>query len=262
MDLRAPFLFVWAAFALHGTAHATPEPSCADAAVSFEAASAAQTEYAFDAPGHVVAADGVVWSGIEEQALSLLGLEPGCWTGGLVEGPYDDASVYECHPMHCPSTGCPTPCLAYHETACIAPESAGGQVIEALACTRYGDGISREATSGDVVVRGAHLHDLKDDAIEDDFGLSNTRVFDSLLDGVHIAFGDRQRSSQNNDATGTEWEVRDSLIRVRANANPYKQEPGHGGIWKGDANALHQHRYRITNNVFVAQGLKRGGLLF
>ncbi len=245
----------------HGSAAPAP-PSCADLGSTFEQATTGQTEYAFSTPGHVVEAQGIAWSGIEGEALALLGSAPGCWKGGLVDGPYDDASVYECNRTHCPSEGCPSPCLAYHTTACMAPESSAGLVIESFECAHYGDGISRELDSGDLVLRRVRLHDLNDDAIEDDYGLSNTRVFGALIDGAHVAFGDRQRSSQNNDATGSEWEVRDSLIRVRANANPYKQRPGHGGIWKGDTNPSHQHRYRITNNVFVAQGLKQGGLLF
>jgi hypothetical protein len=232
------------------------------AGATFEQAAPAKTEYDFATPGHVVTAEGVSWLSIEGEALSLAGSEPGCWTGGLVDGPYDATSVYECNRTHCPSTGCPSPCLAYHTSACMAPESSGGQTIEDFACAHYGDGISRELESGDLVIRRAHLRELNDDAIEDDYGLSNTRVFDSLLDGVNIAFGDRQRSSQDNDATGTEWEVRGSLVRVRANANPYKQRPGYGGIWKGDRNPSHQHRYRVTGNVFVAQGVKEGGLLF
>jgi hypothetical protein len=248
------------------TAPAPPAPaprsSCRDAGVSVERAASARTEYAFRAAGHVVEATGVAWLGTKGHALELAGRAQGCWVGGLVDGPYDDRSVYECRPEHCPLGGCPTPCLAYHVTACIAPGSSGGQVIEDLECAHYGDGISRERTSGDVVARRVHLRDLNDDAVEDDYGLSNTRVFDSLIDGVHCAFGDRQRSSQDNDATGTEWEVRDSLVRVRPNANPYRRRPGHGGFWKGDHDPRHQHRYRLTNNVFVAQGPKRGGLLF
>ena len=256
-------LIVCAALVARGSVQASPPPpSCVDAGSSFEQASATVTEYEFLTPGHVVAAAGIRWLGIEDEALSLLGVERGCFRGGLVDGPYDDASVYECSNVHCPVAGCPEPCLAYHTTACIAPESTGGQEIEDIECSHYGDGISRKLASGDIVLRHAHLHDLQDDAIEDDYGLSNTRVFDSLIDGVHVSFGDRQRSTQNNDATGREWEVRGSLIRVRPDANPYKQRPGHGGFWKGDKSALHQHRYRITNNVFVAQGLKQGGLLF
>jgi hypothetical protein len=254
-----------AALLAHSAGHASPPPpssSCADAGSTFEQASAGKTEYSFSSPGHVVEAEGISWLGIEGHVLSLLGPEQGCWRAGLLDGPYDDASVYECNPTHCPSEGCPSPCLAYHTTACMAPESTGGQGIEDLECAHYGDGISREIASGDLVIRRVHLHDLNDDAIEDDYGLSNTRVFDSLIDGVHGAFGDRQRSSQNNDASGTEWEVRESLIRVRGNQNPYKRRPGHGGFWKGDHVASHQHRYRITNNVFVAQGQKQGGLLF
>jgi hypothetical protein len=236
--------------------------SCIGAGSTFEQATREKTEYSFGSPGHVVVAEDVSWLGIEGNALSLLGSEPGCWSSGFVDGPYDDASVYECNRTHCPIAGCPSPCFAYHTTACMAPESTGGQVIEDFECAHYGDGISREVGSGDLVIRRAHLHDLNDDAIEDDYGLSNTHVFDSLIDGVHGSFGDRMRSSQDNDATGTEWEVRESLIRVRANANPYKRRPGHGGFWKADHNASHQHRYRVTNNVFVAQGLHQDGILF
>jgi len=236
--------------------------SCADAGATFEQASASVTEYTFESAGHVVEAEGVSWLGIEGEVLSLLGSEEGCWSGGSVDGPYDDTSVYECSRTHCPGGVCPDPCLAYHTTACMAPGSSGGQGIEDFECAHYGDGISREFASGDLVIRRVHLHDLNDDAIEDDYGLSSTRLFDSLIDGVQLAFGDRQRSSQNNDATGTEWEVRDSLVRVRADQNPYKQRPGHAGFWKGDRVVTHQHRYRLTDNVFVAQGQKGGGLLF
>jgi hypothetical protein len=260
---RALPAIAFVAFLAHAPDHAaSPWSSCALGSTSVELATRDADEYSFGAPGHVVAADGVTWLGMEGEVLTLLGSEPGCWTGGVVVGPYDDASVYECDSLHCPIEGCPDPCFAYHSAACLAPESIGGQVIEGFECALYGDGISREVSSGDLVIRNAHLHDLNDDAIEDDFGLSDTRVFGSLIDGVFTAFGDRQRISQDNDATGTEWEVRESLVRVRPNANPYKRRPGHGGFWKGDVNPLHQHRYRITNNVFVAQGVKQGGLLF
>jgi len=265
LRLRVVSLIGCAALSAHAPAHASPPSpsySCADAGVTFEQATAGTTEYWFSSPGHVLAAEGVSWLGIMHRALLLLGTEQGCWTGGIADGPYDDTSVYECDDIHCPIGGCPTPCLAYHSTECVAPQAAGGQVIEGLECGHYGDGISRNVESGDLVILRAHLHDLNDDAIEDDFGLSNTRVFDSLIDGVHIAFGDRQRSSADNDATAKEWEVRDSLIRARPNQNPYNRRPGHSAFWKGDRDPVHQHRYRITDNVFVAQGLKQGGLLF
>ena len=237
-------------------------PSCAESGASVERATPERTRYSFKSPGHVVDATGVRWLGERGDALGLRGTAEGCWKGGRVDGPYDGSSVYECEPAHCPEAGCPNPCLAFHVTACMGPGSPGGQQIEDFECTRYGDGISRKHESGDLVIRRVHLHELHDDAIEDDYGLSNTRLFDSLLDGVNVAFGNRQRSSQNNVATGTEWEVRDSLIRVRPNVNPYKRRPGHGGFWKGDRDPTHQQRVRLTSNVFVAQGLKQGGLLF
>ena len=251
-----------ATLSAHTAAHASPAASCADAGATFEQAASGTAVYTYASPGHVVTAEGVSWLDVVHRAITVLGPEPACWTGGVTDGPYDDSSVYECNVIHCPLEGCPIPCLEYHSTECIAPQSAGGLVLEDFECAHYGDGISRELESGDLVIVRAHLHGLNDDAIEDDYGLTNTRVFDTLIDGSHIAFGDRQRSGENNDATGKEWEVRDSLIRSRANYHPYKLRPGHGAFWKGDRDPSHQHRYRITDNVFVAQGLKQGGLLF
>ena len=245
-----------------GHAQSPPAISCVDVGASSERAASNVTQYEFNSVGHVVDASGVAWIEIPDRVLSLHGTEPGCWSGGLVDGPYDDTSVYECAAIHCPAAGCPTPCLAYHGTACVAPHSTGGLSVEDLECAHYGDGISRGSESGDVVVRHVHFHDLQDDAIEDDYGLSNTHIFGSLIDGAHDAFGDRQRSSVSNDAKHTEWEVRSSLVRVRPDANPFKQLPGHGGFWKADPIVPHQHRYRITDNVFVAQGTKQSGILF
>ena len=244
------------------TGRPAAEPACLTSATTTERATPERTRYEFLSPGQAVDARGVRWLGKRGDGLRLRGTARGCWTGGRVDGPYDASSVYECEPEHCPEAGCPTPCLAYHVTACMGPRSPGGAEIEDFECTRYGDGVSRKPESGDLVIRPAYLHDLHDDAIEDDYGHSNTRVFDSLLDGVNVAFGNRQRSSVNNVATGTAWEVRDSLIRVRPNVNPYKRRAGHGGFWKGDRDPTHQQRFRLTDNVFVAQGPKRGGLLF
>src|SRR5262245_43836588 len=158
-----------------------PLPSCGDGGSSLEWATSAETDYGFFAPGHVVAAEGVVWTGLEGDALGWFGTERGCWHGGLVDGPYGDDSVYACDPIHCPSTGCPIPCLAYHSAACTVPEASGGQEIEGLECAHYGDGVSRTITSGDLVLRRVLFRDLHDDAIEDDWGLSNTRLFDSFI---------------------------------------------------------------------------------
>jgi len=265
MSLARGLAWIVCLASLAGTpGRADPPPpggSCADAGVTFQTATPEERSYWFATPGHVVAADGVSWLDVIHRSVWLLGAEAACWTDGRADGPYAD-SFYECTAEHCPLEGCPVPCLEYHSTECMAPEAAGGSVVEGFECAHYGDGISRELLSGDLVVRRAHLHDLNDDAIEDDYGLANTRVFDTLIDGAHIAFGDRQRSSQDNDASGTEWEVRDSLVRSRPNLHPYKRRQGHSAFWKGDRNVLHQHRYRLTNNVFVAQGQKVGGLLF
>jgi hypothetical protein len=228
--------------------------ACLDAAASVETASGGVEEYAFTAEGQAVDAEGVAWSGIEGNALHLIGNETACFSGGRTDGPYDDDSVYECRSRHCPGGECPDPCLAYHTTAAIAPAvRAPLTVIDDFRGSDYGDGISLERESGDVLVRRAYLHDLHDDAFESDWGRHSVFVEDSLVDRVAVLLATRQRKKgSTKNSTDQIWELRDSLVRLHAFPNTYKMEPGHPGFFKADRKKKRQVVYRITGNVFFA----------
>lgn len=241
-------------------AAAGAQDSCLDASVGVEAASAGEDEYAFTSPGDAVDAAGVLWAGLPGHAIHLVGGESACFAGGVVAGPYDESSVYECTSRHCPGHVCPTPCLAYHTTAALAPQvDAPLTVIDDFRGSGYGDGISLERESGDLLVRRAYLHDLHDDAVESDWGRHSVIILDSLFDRVTVGLATRQRKKGGAKASNEVWELHDSLIRLHAWPNTYEMRPGHSGFFKADKKKKRQVTYRITGNVFFAGPLASDG---
>lgn len=246
-------------------AAAGAQESCLGGAATVEDASSGTQEYAFSSPGHAVDAAGVSWNGVLGHALHLIGREDACFAGGEVDGPYGDESVYECSSRHCPDRECPEPCLAYHTTAALAPAVGTPlTVIDDFRASGYGDGISLERDSGNLLIRRAYLHELLDDAVESDWGRHSVTIVDSLFERVTVGLATRQRKKGGSKNSRDQvWELRDSLIRLHAFPNTYQMRPGHAGFFKADRKKKRQVTYRITNNVFFAGPLAvKGSLMF
>ncbi|MEN8182629.1 MAG: putative metal-binding motif-containing protein, partial [Myxococcota bacterium] len=249
-----------------GWALLTPDPghgqtTCLDAATSVETADPLQTDYVFDSSGKAVDARGVHWLGLPDHAIRPDGIWPGCWVGGDVEGPYRESSVYDCEPIHCPGGVCPTPCWAYHTSAGMRVDAAAPVVVEDLRVSDYGDGIERSASANrqPLVVKRAYLHDIHDDAIENDWGSSVT-VVDSLLERVNTAFASRPRTGEVIDASDEIFEVRDSLVLLHSFANSRLMTPGHGKFWKWPKDGTGPD-FIVTGNTFVVTDYGGVGLL-
>jgi hypothetical protein len=234
--------------------------SCIAGVRTLENASAARVDYEFGAAGHGVKASGVTWTGVFDHAINLEGSQAACFHGGYVHGPYPEDVVYECTSEHCPGGVCPNPCLDYHTTAGISAEVAAPTVVEDVRISDYGDGISQEqdANRADLEIRRVYLHDIHDDAVENDWGAS-VRVIDSLFERVNIAFASRQRSGESIDARGKVFEVRNTLVQLHRFTNTYKNKPGSGGFWKWGHEGL-DPRFAVTDNRFLAD--TADGLLF
>jgi hypothetical protein len=220
--------------------------SCLAGAPARERAARIRTTYLFAQPGLAVDASGVLWRDAGHHAIRLRGSKDACWNGGAIEGPYPEDAVYECELEHGYRGG---PCRAFHTTAGMAPEVAAVTVIEDVRIAHYGDGVSLEPASGDVIVRRVYLHDLHDDAIENDFG-RNITVADSLIERAYIAFASRPRSRIRVDQRDRLFAVRGNLVRLHRFTNAYKQKPGHGGFFKWPEDGSGP-RFAVTDNVFV-----------
>jgi hypothetical protein len=244
---------------LGGGAAATER--CLDDAAAVERATPSRRSYTVEAGPGAIDARGVVWRGVRGHALQLGGSHAACLSGGRLAGPYPEDAVYECTPEHCPGGTCPEPCWPYHLSAGVSVRIAAETVVEDVRVSDYGDAISQEraAERADLVVRRAHLQDIHDDAIENDWGAS-VRVTDSLLERVNVAFASRQRRSTTIDARDRVFEVRRNLVQLHRFTNQYKQRPGHGGFWKW-GRAGTDPRIIVTDNVFLADRAAIG-LLF
>jgi hypothetical protein len=227
------------------------EATCLDAATRIQTADESEDKYDFEGPGEAVDARGVHWIGIPDHGLQPRGEAAGCWVGGDVEGPYRDDSVYQCTAKHCPDGVCPIPCLAYHKTAGIRVDTAAPTIVEDVRVSDYGDGIERgfSANREPLIVKRAYLHDLHDDAIENDWGASIT-IVDSLFERVNTAFASRPRSSAEVDARDRTFEVRDNLVLLHSFPNSYMMEPGHGKFWKWPNDGTGPS-FIVTGNTFV-----------
>jgi hypothetical protein len=234
---------------------------CLSGVSSTENATPSKTAYDFDTAGKGVKAFGVTWTGIDGHAIDVEGNQVACFAGGYVHGPYPEDSVYECSSEHCPGGVCPNPCWDYHLSAGLSMQVAARTVVEDVRVSDYGDGISQEvsANRADLEIRRVWLHDIHDDAVENDWGAS-VKVIDSLLERVNMAFASRQRSGENIDARSKVFEVRSSLVQLHKFTNQYKQKPGHGGFWKWGHEGM-DPRFAVTDNVFVAER-EGDGLLF
>ena len=255
--------FMGAAFAAATllAAPASHAQSCLSSAKTVETATASKAAYDFSTVGKAVKAAGVTWLNLPDNAVSVKGSQDACFDGGYVDGPYPEDAVYECSAIHCPNGVCPNPCWAYHLSAGVSVQDTAPAVIEDVQVSDYGDGISQEesANRAHMEVRRAYLHDIHDDAVENDWGASVT-VLDSLLERVNMGFASRQRSGVSIDARDRVFEVRNNLVLLHRFTNTYKEKYGHGGFWKWGHDGL-DPRFAVTDNVFVAE-TPGDGLIF
>jgi len=249
------------------TVTSAPPEFCLDEATTVEKASANVYDYVFNLAGHAVDAGGVTWQGIGEERtlVEFDGSQAACFSGGSEGGlidvgiPFD--AQYECTAEHCPGGVCPTPCYAYHSASGLGPDAVGIQIVEDLEIRNSGDGLSMGLPSGNIVARRLYLHDLHDDALESDFGLSGYTIVDNLLDRVNTAFAMRLRSSASGDQRNELWEIRNNLVRLHEFPNGYKQRPGHGNVFKLD-HSPNEPRFRLTGNTIVVGPNPEGSTLF
>jgi hypothetical protein len=257
-------VFFGAALAVLTLAAAAPgrAQSCLTGAKSTEQATTAETEYVYDSAGHAVRGTGVLWQGLFDNAITLDGGQAGCFSGGFIDGPYENNSVYECSSEHCPGGVCPSPCYDFHTTAGIGNAVTAQTVIENVHIKDYGDGVSLESSANRAPfeVRGAWLENIHDDAVENDWGAS-VKVIDTLIERAWIPFASKFRSGTSIDARNEVFEVRNTLVLLHTFPNTYKMKSGHGGVFKWQHDGMGPG-FIVTDSVFVAEKLAEGMTLF
>jgi hypothetical protein len=248
--MRSKGSSVWlAALAAAGlTASASRAESCLSSAQVVDKASPSKRVYSYPSPGRAIDARGVSWLDIPDHALDLDGSALGCWVGGRIDGPYPENAYYECTSEHGYTGG--GPCWDYHTTAAMAPDD-GPRIIEDVHIKDYGDGISVEARSGDIIGRRLWFENIHDDAMESDYAQASLSCEDCLFERANmiLAFDRRSSADGNTPKPGWSGELRNSLVQLHRFTNTYKQKPGHGSVIKDDPDV--SPVFRFTDNVFL-----------
>jgi PKD repeat protein len=201
---------------------APPPGSCLDAPVgSVLTVSGAQTVEFNDTAllaGTTVDARTASWTALGSNPVKFGGGSGICWSDGNIEGDYPPNATWD----------------TTHSTEAVKTIGLGVTVENVRAVT-YGDGIQLYQGTDNFTVRGAYLHDIRDDCIEGDW-LPGGVIEDSLLDGCYEAFAARPRSSDAiSDGSGKTWVIRNVLAYVRPQIGVYKgASPGNGAFFKWD----------------------------
>jgi hypothetical protein len=194
--------------------------------------------------GTAVDATGASWLGVDDWPIHLAGGSDVCWHGGKVEGTYGLATLWE----------------TFHHTGAFnvfTPRTT----LEDVRVHNYGDGLRIVNGAPDFTIRGAHLSNVHDDCIENDY-LYGGLVDDSLLDGCYVAFSARTYTGQTfTSGADNTWKISGSLVRLEPMPTVYKgPAPGHGPFFKWDSSGV-SPKLVLEDNVFrVDQAPNHGDL--
>jgi hypothetical protein len=184
-----------------------------------------------------------------------------CEIGGTYEGPFPEDAVYECTREHGYPPGV---CIGdgFHTTAAIEPEDPEGSTYEGFVMGDWGDGISVEASSGDITARRCYGHDLHDDAFETDYAEQSFTVEECLLERVFMGFAyDRRSTADSNEPkAGWHFTIRRTLVELHRFTYAYKLKEGHGGLFKDDPEVAPD--FYLTDNLVLAGPVMGDQVLF
>ena len=137
----------------------------------------------------------------------------------------------------------------YNNSHAIRVDSTANVTIDDWRIDKAWDGIHFRGASGGFLVDDLHISNVRDDAIENDFGLSGT-VRDSLFDGVHV--GIALDNSTNPDASGSTLTLQN--VFMRSQLSLVNGEMTHGSFFKTNTNVGGTNPHiRIMDSVFAIE---------
>jgi hypothetical protein len=141
-----------------------------------------------------------------------------CWSGGTITGDYPAATSWETYPG----------------TSAMTIRSPGF-TVQGVTIDYCGDGRGvGEDASGGWTIRDAHMINIHDDCVENDY-MHDGLIENSLLDGCYVAFSARGFSGQDSRPSGLDnvLTIRNTLVRLQPMPTVYDgPTPGHGGFFK------------------------------
>jgi hypothetical protein len=239
------------------TITASPPPSgtyasCLDRGPATSTITGTQTARLDDRTGlaanAIIDARAASWPQVDDYAVLIGGGDGWCWTGGRIEGFWDDQTSWA--DMH----------------GRTAFEDYGGAhtVVEGLWLKNYGDGWKPRITADDWTLRRSHFIHMRDDCLENDYERGGL-VDDVFFEGCYNAFSARPNTDLLGTYSGADkvWTIQNSLVWLEPMAQVYKgTSPNTSGFFKWDKSSYDSSpRLVLRNNVFRADMVPADGNL-
>jgi hypothetical protein len=196
----------------------------------------------------IIDARAASWPQVDDYAVLIGGGDGWCWTGGRIEGFWDDQTSWA--DMH----------------GRTAFEDYGGAhtVVEGLWLKNYGDGWKPRITADDWTLRRSHFIHMRDDCLENDYERGGL-VDDVFFEGCYNAFSARPNTDLLGTYSGADkvWTIQNSLVWLEPMAQVYKgTSPNTSGFFKWDKSSYDSSpRLVLRNNVFRADMVPADGNL-
>ncbi|MFC7537996.1 Ig-like domain-containing protein [Sphingomonas sp. GCM10030256] len=137
----------------------------------------------------------------------------------------------------------------YNYSHAIRIDSTPNVVIDDWRIDKPWDGIHFRGNSGGFLVDDLYISNVRDDAIENDFGLSGT-VRDSLFDGVHVGMGLSSKTNPDVSANTVTFQN----VFIRSQLYLVNGEMTHGSFFKTNTNIGGTNPHlRIIDSVFAIE---------
>jgi hypothetical protein len=226
--------------------------SCLDRGAATKTITGTQTGRLDDRTG--LAANAIIdarsgsWPGVDDYAVLIGGGSGWCWTGGRIEGFWDDQTSWS----------------DMHGTAAFENYGGANTVVEGLWLKNYGDGWKPRITADNWTLRRSHFIHMRDDCLENDYERGGL-VDDVFFEGCYSAFSARPSSTNLGDysGAGNTWTIQNSLVWLEPMDQPYKGTPPNTSwFFKWDKSSYNSSpKLVLRNNIFRADMVPADGSL-
>lgn len=188
------------------------------------------------------------WPQVDEYAVLIGGGDGWCWSGGRIEGFWDDQTSWS----------------AMHGTAAFEDYGGANTIVEGLWLKNYGDGWKPRITADNWTLRRSHFIHMRDDCLENDYERAGL-VDDVFFEGCYNAFSARPSSTNQGAYSGANnvWTIQNSLVWLEPMQAVYKGTPPNtSGFFKWDKSSYDSSpKLILRNNVFRADMVPADGNL-
>ena len=210
--------------------------------------------------GSTVDARGASWTMTDAWLATPKSSRNVCWVGGELQLTVDDTALSS---TTCTGLGYGAPVVPrcawgeiwHHNGGFTLKYDNAGWIFDSVSIHHVGDAFNLSTGAQDVTLRHSHLHDVRDDCVQND-DMHALTVHDTLFEGCYVGFSARATAGVTpNDGHLNVESIHDNLIWVKPMFSVYKGDsPGNGQIIKWEKTNPQLAPHLVFKNNVVRVG--------